>query len=146
MRQINLLIIHCSATKENEPFTQQALEASHRKRGFNGIGYHYYIRKSGEVVNTRPLSRIGAHTKGYNRNSIGICYEGGFDKDGKSKDTRTPEQRVALRQLVDDLLERFPRSKVCGHRDFSPDLNRNGKIEPCEWTKQCPCFDVATDL
>ena len=85
MRQINLLIIHCTATKENHPFTLQALEASHRKRGFNGIGYHYYIRKSGEVVNTRPLSRIGAHAKGYNRNSIGICYEGGLDKDGNPK-------------------------------------------------------------
>ena len=65
MRQINLLIIHCSATKESQPFTLQALEASHRKRGFNGIGYHYYIRQSGEVINTRPLSRIGAHVKGY---------------------------------------------------------------------------------
>ena len=89
MRQINLIIIHCSATKENHPFTLQALETSHRKRGFNGIGYHYYIRQFGEVINTRPLSRIGAHAKGYNRNSIGICYEGGLDKDGKPKDTRT---------------------------------------------------------
>ena len=56
MRQINLLIIHCSATKENHPFTIEALETSHRERGFNGIGYHYYIRQSGEVINTRPLS------------------------------------------------------------------------------------------
>ena len=67
MRQINLLVIHCSAAKENQPFTLQALEASHRQRGFNGIGYHYYIRQSGEVLNTRPLSRIGAHAKGYNQ-------------------------------------------------------------------------------
>ena len=81
MRQINLLIIHCSATKENHPFTIQALETLHRERGFNGIGYHYYIRQNGEVVNTRPLSRIGAHAKGYNRNSIGICYEGELDRD-----------------------------------------------------------------
>ena len=146
MRQINLLIIHCSATKESQPFTLQALEASHRKRGFNGIGYHYYIRKTGEVVRTRSLSRTGAHAKGYNRNSIDICYEGGLDKDGKPKDTRTPEQRSAFRQLVNDLLARFPGCKVCGHRDLSPDLNHNGKIESDEWTKQCPCFDVATDL
>ena len=146
MRQINLIIIHCSATKENHPFTIQALETSHRKRGFNGIGYHYYIRQSGEVINTRPLSRIGAHAKGYNRYSIGICYEGGLDKDGKPKDTRTPEQRAALRQLVNELLLRFPGCKVCGHRDLSPNLNRNGKVEPREWIKQCPCFDVATEL
>ena len=58
MRQINLLVIHCSATKENQPFTIQALETTHRKRGFNGIGYHYYIRQSGEVIKTRPLSRM----------------------------------------------------------------------------------------
>ena len=146
MRQINLLVIHCSATKENQPFTVYALESSHRKRGFNGIGYHYYIRQSGEVVNTRPLSRIGAHVKGYNRNSIGICYEGGLDKDGKPKDTRTPEQRAALRRLVNELQIRFPGCKVCGHRDLSPDLNRNGRIEPNEWTKQCPCFNVASEL
>ena len=122
MRQINLLIIHCSATKENHPFTLQALETSHRKKGFNGIGYHYYIRQNGEVVNTRPLSRIGAHAKGHNRNSIGICYEGGLDKDGNPKDTRTSEQRAALGQLVYELLTRFPESKVCGHRDLSPDI------------------------
>ena len=146
MRQINLLVIHCSATKENQSFTVQALETSHRKRGFNGIGYHYYIRQSGEVINTRPLSRIGAHAKGNNRYSIGICYEGGLDKDGKPKDTRTPEQRATLHRLVNELLIRFPRCKVCGHRDLSPDLNHNGKIEPYEWTKLCPCFDVATEL
>ena len=146
MRQINLLVIHCSATKENQSFTVQALENSHRKRGFYGIGYHYYIRQSGEVINTRSLSRIGAHAKGHNRYSIGICYEGGLDKDGKPKDTRTPKQRAALRRLVNELLIRFPGCKVCGHRDLSPDLNHNGKIEPYEWTKQCPCFDVATEL
>ena len=85
MRQINLLIIHCSATKENQPFTLQSLEASHRKRGFNGIGYHYYIRQSGEVINTRPLSRIGAHAKGYNRNSIGILEKFGLLNTGLNK-------------------------------------------------------------
>ena len=124
MRQINLIVIHCSATKEDQPFTLQALEASHRKRGFNGVGYHYYIRQNGEVINTRPLSRIGAHAKGYIRNTIGICYEGGLDKVGKPKDTRTLEQR----RLIIELQLRFPGCKVCGHRDLSPDLNHNGKI------------------
>ena len=146
MRQINLLVIHCSATKENQSFTLQTLEALHRKRGFDGIGYHYYIHQSGGVVNTRLLGRIDAHAKGFNRNSIGICYEGGLDRDGKPKDTRTPEQRAAIHQLVNELLIRFPGCRVCGHRDLSPDLNRNGKIESNEWIKQCPCFDVATEL
>ena len=88
-----------------------SVETSHRRRGFNGIGYHYYIRQSGEVINIRPLSRNGAHAKGYNRNSIGICYEGGLDKDGKPKDTRTPEQHAALRQLVNELQIRFHTKK-----------------------------------
>ena len=90
MRQINLLIIHSSATKENQSFTLQALETSHRKRGFNGIGYHYYIRQSGEVVNTRPLSRIGAHAKGYNRNSIGICTKEGWTRTENRKTLALP--------------------------------------------------------
>ena len=141
MRQINLIIIHCSATKENHSFTLQALEASHRKRGFNGIGYHYYIRQSGEVINTRPLSRIGAHVKGYNRTLSASVTKEAWTRTGSPKIHVLP-QRAALRQLVNELLTRFPGSKVCGHRDFSPDLNRNGKIEPHEWTKQCPCFDV----
>lgn len=146
LRPIDLLVIHCSATRENRPFSVQALEASHRARGFNGIGYHYYIRQSGKVVNTRPLYRSGAHVKGHNRNSIGICYEGGLDRNGNPADTRTPEQRMALRQLVAKLCDRFPESKVCGHRDLSPDCNGDGRIDPHEWMKQCPCFDVATEL
>lgn len=76
------------------------------------------------MITTRPLSRIGAHAKGYNRNTIGIYYEGGLDKVGKPKDTRTLEQR----RLIIELQLRFPGCKVCGHRDLSPDLNRNGKI------------------
>ena len=98
------------------------------------------------MVNTRPLSHIGVHAKGYNPNSIAICYGGDLDKDENPKDTRTPEQRAVIRRLIIELQLRFPGCKVCGHRDLSPDLNRNGKVEPHEWTKQCPCFDVATDL
>ena len=81
------------------------------------------------MVNTRPLSHIGAHAKGYNPNSIAICYGGDLDKDENPKDTRTPEQRTALRLLMNVLLVRFFGCKVCGHCDLSPDLNRNGKIE-----------------
>ena len=130
MRQINLLVIHCSATKENQPFALQALEASHRKRGFNGIGYHYYIRQSGEVVNTRPLSRIGAHVKGYNRYSIGICYEGGLNARDRPTDTRTPEQKETLQRLLERLKEDYPDARIVGHRDL-PGVK-----------KDCPCFDV----
>ena len=81
-----------------------------------------------------------------NAHSIGICYEGGLDCNGHPADTRTPEQKSALRLLVHQLLKRFRNSYVCGHRDLSPDLNGNGVIEPEEWVKVCPCFEVGKEL
>ena len=94
-------------------------------------------------MNTRPIELVGAHCKGHNARSIGICYEGGLDAKGRPKDTRTVEQRSALRLLVAQLLKRFKNNvRVCGHRDLSPDLNGDGRIEPEEWVKECPCFEV----
>lgn len=144
MRRVNLIVIHCSATREDRDFTEYDLDTCHRRRGFNGPGYHYYIRKDGRIINTRPIEKIGAHAKGHNAHSIGVCYEGGLDNHGQPKDTRTQEQKQAMDGLVKDLLKRFPESRVCGHRDLSPDLNGNGEIEPEEWIKECPCFKVET--
>lgn len=146
MRSINLIVVHCSATRADRALTTEDLETIHRRRGFRGIGYHYYIRRDGTVVNTRSPELIGAHVKGHNAHSIGLCYEGGLDCDGKPADTRTPEQRSALRLLVCQLLKRFRNSYVCGHRDLSPDLNGNGVVEPEEWVKECPCFEVKKEL
>lgn len=146
MRKINLIVIHCSATREDRSLTPDDLETMHRRRGFNGIGYHYYIRKNGNVIITRALERIGAHARGFNSESIGICYEGGLDDKGRPADTRTPEQHATLRLLVHQLKEKFPGSRVCGHRDLSPDLNGNGEIEPEEWIKACPCFEVKEEF
>ena len=147
MRKINHLIIHCSATREDRPYTVAELQNDHLSRGFHGIGYHYYIRRDGTVTNTRPIELVGAHVKGYNKHSIGICYEGGLDASGNPKDTRTPEQRSALRLHVAQLLRRFKDEvRVCGHRDLSPDLNGDGTVEPREWVKQCPCFEVSREL
>ena len=86
-----------------------------------------------------------AHAKGHNATSIGICYEGGLDARGRPKDTRTEWQVHSMRVLVKTLLKQYPGSRVCGHRDLSPDLNANGEIEPEEWIKQCPCFNVIED-
>ena len=96
MRKINYIVVHCSATREGRTLTPEALEAEHRRRGFRTTGYHYYIRRNGTTVLTRPPELVGAHMKGYNKHSIGICYEGGLDALGNPKDTRTPEQRAAL--------------------------------------------------
>ena len=146
MRAIDLIVIHCSSTRENYALTEQALEASHRLIGFDGTGYHFYVRRDGRVLATRPVSKVGAHARGYNAHSIGICYEGGLDRYGNPKDTRTEWQRHSLSVLVGKLLQEYPGTCVVGHRDLSPDLNGNGEVEPMEWTKQCPCFDVGKEF
>ena len=101
-----------------------------------------YIRKNGDIKSTRPIEKIGAHAKGFNRESIGICYEGGLDSKGRPKDTRTEWQKHSLRVLILTLLKDYPGCRVCGHRDLSPDRNENGETEPEEWVKACPCFDA----
>lgn len=134
MRTIDLIVVHCSATRVDTPLPPKTLDRLHRKRGFRCTGYHYYLRRSGEVVNTRPVEYSGAHAKGYNAHSIGVCYEGGLDLYGHPADTRTPEQRKSLYQLLADLQETYPHARVCGHRDL-PHVH-----------KACPCFDVKTEL
>lgn len=146
MRKIDLIVLHCSATRADRTLTPDDLDTLHRRRGFNGTGYHYYVRKDGTVHLTRPLERIGAHARGFNACSIGICYEGGLDCKGCPADTRTAEQRDVLGLLVRQLQEQFPHCRVCGHRDLSPDVNRNGEIEPEEWIKACPCFDAEKEM
>ena len=155
MNKPTYIIIHCSATRGDKDFTEKQINDSHVARGFGKWGYHYYIRKDGRVIPMRAENEIGAHDNfivpgektSYNRCSIGICYEGGLDVRGRAKDTRTPEQRSALRLLVHQLLKRFRNNvRICGHRDLSPDLNGDGLIEPEEWIKECPCFEVSREL
>ena len=144
-REITLIIIHCSATRIDHDFTAKDIDTAHRVRGFSSWAYHYYIRKDGTVEPMRDEAEIGAHCLGYNKNSLGICYEGGIDKNGKCADTRTLPQRISLRRLISNLRLKYPLAKVVGHRDLSPDKNLNRRIEPIEWIKQCPCFSVAEE-
>ena len=146
MREINLIVVHCSATRADRDFTENDLEVCHRHRGFNGAGYHFYIRKNGDIKNTRPLEKPGAHALGYNAHSIGICYEGGLDVRYRPADTRTEWQKHSLRVLIRTLLMDYPGCRVCGHRDLSPDRNGDGRISPEEWVKEYPCFEVTSKL
>ena len=130
MRKIDLIIIHCSATRVNRNFPIESLEACHKAQGFQTIGYHYYITKDGVIYPCRPEEMVGAHAKRYNAHSIGICYEGGLDVNGKPADTRTPAQKQSMEQLLQSLCTDYPDAEILGHRDL-PGVR-----------KECPCFDT----
>lgn len=142
MRKIDTIVIHCSATPVTQDYTPERLTRDHLARGFNSAGYHFYIRQSGQRVAFRPIEVAGAQVEGHNQDTIGICYEGGIDAHGKTADTRNPLQKAALISLLKELVKMFPGVNICGHRDFSPDSDHDGKIEPNEWIKVCPCFDA----
>lgn len=131
MRQINKIIIHCSATPEGRDVTVDDIRRWHKNDfGWTDIGYHYVIHLDGSIHPGRPESTQGAHCSGHNSDSIGVCYIGGLATDCKTpKDTRTPEQCAALDWITEDLKTRYPGAKVYGHNYFNPN-------------KACPCFEI----
>ena len=144
MRSITHLIIHCSATRCTQHYGVEQCRRDHLRLGWKDIGYHYYITRDGTIHVGRRLTQAGAHCRGHNQHSIGICYEGGLDALGRPADTRTRSQRKALRVLLKSLRSRFPAALIVGHRDLSPDLDGDGRITASEWVKQCPSFDAMT--
>ncbi|MDE6288448.1 MAG: N-acetylmuramoyl-L-alanine amidase, partial [Muribaculaceae bacterium] len=92
---------------------------------------HFIVRLDGRVEAGRPLAEVGAHCSGHNATSIGIAYVGGLDVAGNPRDTRTPAQRRALVELVNELVKEYPQAQVHGHRDFA--------------AKACPCFDATRE-
>lgn len=130
MRKITKLILHCSATPEGKDYTVAQIRDWHvRGNGWNDIGYHYVIYRDGTIHKGRPVEQPGAHTKGHNANSIGICYIGGCTADGNTpKDTRTPEQNRALHELVAQLQQQYPGATVHCHNEFA--------------NKACPSFKI----
>ena len=137
MRKIKKIIVNCSATQEGKNISVDTIRKWHLKRGWRDIGYHFIIGLDGEIEEGRPIEQSGAHTKGHNFDSIGICYIGGVESErgenGKwiAKDTRTPEQREALEEILCTLKTLYTSAKIYGHRDFS--------------TKSCPCFDATKE-
>ena len=132
MREINKIIVHCSATREGENYEVAEIRKWHLARGFSDIGYHFYIDLYGEIHKGRDISKIGAHCKGHNRNSIGICYCGGVEADGKTpKDTRTTDQRRALVAVLRTLKAMYPNAVIHSHNDFA--------------NKACPSFNATLE-
>lgn len=142
--KIHTIVIHCSATQEDDWVEAYDIDIWHRARGWSMIGYHRVIRLDGTVEGGRPFFMVGAHVAGHNTNTLGICMIGGLDSQGKPKNTFKPEQFEALKREIASIKKICPNIKfIKGHRDFSPDLNNDGFITKEEWMKECPCFDVA---
>ena len=132
INQVNYIIVHCAATPEGKAFTVKDIDKWHRANGWRCCGYHYVVHLDGSVHVGRPENEVGAHCSGKNSVSVGVCYIGGCGKDGKTaKDTRTPEQKKALLQLLKELKGRYPHAQIRGHRDFS--------------SKPCPSFDATQE-
>lgn len=102
MRKITEIIVHCTATPYGRETSVEEIDAWHRARGFKSIGYHFVIGLDGRVMTGRNIKEPGAHCKGHNAHSIGICYVGGLDPNGKPADTRTDKQKQALRCKIED--------------------------------------------
>lgn len=154
MTSINRIVIHCAATKNGRQLATarataaQVIDGWHKERGFKRstpwvniynnslrhIGYHFVIDTDGTVEKCRAIGETGAHAKGYNTGSIGICLVG--------TDKFTRAQWDELADLVKELSAKYPNAQICGHRDLSPDLNGDGVITSNEWTKICPGFDA----
>ncbi|MFN4360526.1 MAG: N-acetylmuramoyl-L-alanine amidase [Hylemonella sp.] len=149
---MDTIVIHCSATPQGQQVTVYDIDRGHGLRGFKRrteavklfnpglphIGYHFLIDLKGEIFTGRALEEIGAHVSGSNARSIGVCMVG--------MRRFTAGQWTALRELVQTLQGAYPQSRVVGHRDLSPDLDGDGVVEPQEWLKECPTFDVKSWL
>jgi N-acetylmuramoyl-L-alanine amidase len=131
MRDVTLIIIHCAATKPSMDVDAKWIDRVHRSKGFLKIGYHFFIKRDGTVEKGRPVSEIGAHARGYNAESIGICMAGGVTE----KDVNVPENNFTeaqwrmLPMLLKQLKADFPAARIIGHREVEP-------------AKACPSFDV----
>ncbi len=136
MRPIDTLILHCSATPADADIGVAQIDVWHKARGWEGVGYHFVIRRNGVVEHGRPIDQIGAHAVQHNRTSIGICLVGGVRRLRQQmvpENNFTPAQWTALRALVIELLQQFPQARVIGHREVQPG-------------KACPSFDVSAWL
>jgi len=131
MRDIDLIVVHCSATPEGRDVSTEEIRQWHLDRGWSDIGYHFVVELDGTVGDGRPVEKSGAHAQGHNKNSIGVCYVGGVDSDMEPEDTRTEEQKESLVELLTGLKSEYPNAKIIGHCDVSE--------------KACPSFDAKTE-
>lgn len=130
--RVAFLVVHCAATRASDDVDVADIRRMHLQRGFIDIGYHYFIKRDGTLQAGRPLDRQGAHVRGYNHLSVGVCMAGGVAEDGVTPENNfTSAQFATLVKILKELKrDHFPHAEVQGHRDF-PNVH-----------KACPCFDA----
>lgn len=133
MKEVTKIIVHCSATREgDDSINAQVIDRWHKARGWKGIGYHFCVLIDGTIETGRMIDKCGAHTRSKNCSSIGVCYIGGVEQDGKTpKDTRTSAQKESLLTLLKTLKLIYPDATIHGHRDFA--------------AKACPSYDATEE-
>ncbi|MGB5810128.1 MAG: N-acetylmuramoyl-L-alanine amidase [Polyangiales bacterium] len=130
LRAIEVLAVHHSASSNKiDPAT---IRQWHLDRGWDDVGYHYLIDYKGHVHVGRPLPFAGAHAKGSNSNSIGVCVIGNNASLDRS-DHWTTAQNYSLLDFISSVTKLFPTIRVVGHRDL---------MEP--GYTECPGLDIAT--
>jgi hypothetical protein len=128
MRAIDKIIIHCSATPPSMDIGATVIRSWHKGKGWKDIGYHYVIRRDGSLEEGRKEKVVGAHVRGHNAHSIGICLIGGTKAGGGTQYNFVKAQMTELKRLVTELMGRYPEASIHGHNEFAK--------------KACPTFDV----
>lgn len=133
MRELNRIILHCTATPSWREVSVDEIRRWHVEgNGWSDIGYHYVILLDGTIARGRPLDVAGAHVKGHNKDSVGVVYVGGTDVTGQPQDTLNSNQLFGLYKVVTSLRNLFGPLTLHGHNEFSD--------------KACPSFDVSEKL
>lgn len=143
MRTIKYIAIHCTASSQT--MTIEGLRQEFRRKGWSTVGYHYVVGIDGKITQMLTDDKVSNGVKGFNSVTINVAYIGGIDTKGKPVDNRTPAQKSSLLSLLKMLHKKYPAAVIQGHGDFSPDLNKDGKITPNEFIKACPCFDAKAE-
>ena len=143
MRTIKYIAVHCTASRQSK--TIESLRQEFLRKGWSNPGYHYVVAPNGKITQLLSEEKVSNGVKGFNSVSVNVAYIGGIDVNGKSVDNRTEEQKASLYSLLKLLHKKYPAAVIQGHRDFSLDLNHDGRITSNEYIKACPCFDAKTE-
>lgn len=120
-RKTDYIVIHHSATRKESDIGAATIDRWHKERGWKGIGYHWVIRRDGRVEKGRNSGTVGAHVKGYNAISEGVCLIGGLGEHNDQPEANyTLAQKTALRTLIGELRKRYPEAEIVRHRDVDP--------------------------